>query len=342
MNPGTPEERLVLVRETLNRYEHPLLTTHVNPDCDGIGSEMALYRFLTDQGRRASVMNGSPTPFFCEFLDPDGVIQEFRPGDLLPQEVDLLVALDFGKWERMGPMTETAHQSGLTVLCIDHHPCEGPFGNPQVINERACATGEIIFDLIKSYGRPLSLPVAEALYSAIMTDTGSFRFNNTNVRTHQIAAELLDLGVRAEAMYSNIYESTYPARLRLLGLSLSRLNVTPDGRIGWMAVTQDMLREAGAKPQDTEDFVNFPRMLNGIQVSVLFIELDTGIIRTSLRSKGLARVNEVAMALGGGGHPFAAGIRVPGPLEEAIPRVLGQIQKAIQAAMDGGSTSDND
>ena len=100
--------------------------------------------------------------------------------------------------------------------------------------------------------------MAEALYSAIMTDTGSFRFNNTNVRTHQIAAELLDLGVRAEAMYSNIYESTYPARLRLLGLSLSRLNVTPDGRIGWMAVTQDMLREAGAKPQDTEDFVNFP------------------------------------------------------------------------------------
>ncbi len=341
MNPGTPEERLVLVREALDRYEHPLITTHVNPDCDGIGSEMALYRFLDDQGRRASVINGSPTPSFCEFLDPEGIIQEFRPDRPLPQEVDLLVALDFGKWERMGPMTETAHQSGLPVLCVDHHPSEGPFGNPQVINERACATGEIIFDLIKSYGRPLSLPVAEALYSAIMTDTGSFRFNNTNVRTHQIAAELLDLGVRAEVVYSNIYESTHPARLRLLGLALSKLNVTPDGRVGWIAVTREMLREAGARPQDTEDFVDFPRMLNGVQASVLFIELDSGIIRTSVRSKGLVRVNEVAMALGGGGHPFAAGIRVPGPLEEAIPRVLSPIQQAIRAAMDGGSTSDS-
>ena len=330
MNSGTSEDELILIRDTLAQYRHPLITTHVNPDCDGIGSEMALYGFLREQGRRASVMNCSPTPFFCKFLDTEEIIQEFRPDHPFPQDVDLIIALDFGKWERMGPMTEAARKSGLPVLCIDHHPSEGPFGHPQIINDSACATGEIIFDLVKSCGHTLSLPVAESIYSAIMTDTGSFRFNNTNVRTHQIAGELLSVGVQPNVMYSNIYESTHPARLHLLGLTLSELKVSSDGLVGWIVVTQELLKKAGAKPQDTEDFVDFPRMLNGVQVSILFIELDSDIIRVSMRSKGLVRVNEVAMGLGGGGHPFAAGIRVPGPLEEAIPRVLDPVQKIIR------------
>ena len=338
MTPGTPEEDLACAREALDRARRPLITTHVNPDGDGLGSELALHRFLWERGKKTAILNASPTPSFYGFLDPDGFVQSYQLGEPLPGDVDLLVALDFGKWERLGPMTKTASSSGLPVLCIDHHPSEGggAFGDPQVINEHACATGEIIYDLLKSYGGPLSIPVAEALYAAIMTDTGSFRFNNTNGRTHRIAAELVDLGVEPHTTYSNIYESTHPARLRLLGLTLSELRLSAAGRIGWIAVTQEMLKTAEARPEDTEDFVDFPRSLEGVQVSVLFIELPTGIIRTSLRSKGLIRVNDIAMSLGGGGHPFAAGIRVQGPLDEAIPRVLRPIEEAVRMAMDGG------
>lgn len=335
---GTPKENLASAREALDRARRPLITTHVNPDGDGLGSELALHRFLWERGKQTVILNASPTPPFYEFLDPDGLIQSYQLGEPLPGDVDLLVALDYGKWERLGPMTKTASNSGLPVLCIDHHPSEGGegFGDPEVINEHACATGEIIYDLLKSYGGPLSLPVAEALYAAIMTDTGSFRFSNTNGRTHRIAAELLDLGVEPHTTYSNIYESTHPARLRLLGLTLSGLKLSADGRVSWIAVTQEMLKSAEARPEDTEDFVDFPRSLDGVQVSVLFIELPTGIIRTSLRSKGLIRVNQIAMSLGGGGHPFAAGIRVQGPLEEAVPRVLRPIEEAVRTAMDGG------
>lgn len=350
MNSGTPENILASAREALDRARRPLITTHVNPDGDGLGSELALHRFLWERGKQTVILNASPTPLFYGFLDPDGLIQPYQSSEPLPGDVDLLVALDYGKWERLGPMTQTASNSSLPVLCIDHHPSEGEeggegFGDPRVINEHACATGEIIYDLLKSYGGPspppLSLPVAEALYAAIMTDTGSFRFSNTNGRTHRIAAELLDLGVKPQTTYSNIYESTHPARLRLLGLTLSGLKLSADGRIGWIAVTQEMLKSADARPEDTEDFVDFPRSLDGVQVSVLFIELPTGVIRTSLRSKGLIRVNRIAMSLGGGGHPFAAGIRVQGPLEEAVPRVLRPIEEAVRAAMDGEPAGEN-
>jgi phosphoesterase RecJ-like protein len=337
MEAGTPEEDLAQAREALERAQHPLITTHVNPDGDGLGSEMGLYRFLTARRKKATVLNASPTPNFYEFLDPEGFIQPYRRGDPLPEGVDLMVALDFGKWERLGPMSEVASNSGLPVLCIDHHPSEGEFGEPQVINDRACATGEIVYDLLKSYGDPLSPPAAEALYTAIMTDTGSFRFTNTNARTHLIIADLMNVGVNPATVYSHIYESSHPARLRLLGLTLSELQVSTDGRIGWIAVTQEMLRKAGARPEDTEDFVDLPRTLDGVQVSILFIELATGIIRTSIRSKGIVRVNEVAMSLGGGGHPFAAGIRVKGPLDEAIGRVLSRMEEAIRAVMDGNN-----
>lgn len=335
MDAGVPADDLARARQALDEARHPLLTTHVNPDGDGLGSELALYHALQCRGKPATILNASSTPSFFRFLDPDGVIQHYRLGDPLPAEADLLVALDLGKWERLGPMCETARASRLPVLCMDHHPTEGPFGDLQVISDQACATGEIIYDLLKSYGEPLALPAAEAIYAAIMTDTGSFRFTNTNARTHRIAAELLDLGVNPAAMYSRVYESTHPERLRLLGLTLSDLHISADGRIGWIAVTQEMLQKAGAKPEDTEDFVDIPRTVRGVEVSALFIELPTGIIRTSLRSKGLVRVSDVAVSLGGGGHPFAAGIRLPGSLQSAIQRVLGRTEEAIRAALNG-------
>ncbi len=335
MDQKIPEARLARARKALDGARLPLITTHVNPDGDGLGSQLALYHFLKARGKGATILNASPTPSSFKFLDPEGVIQPYQPGDALPQDVDLLVALDYGKWDRLGPMTEAASNSGLPVLCIDHHPSEGEFANLELIFDHTCATGEIVYDLLNSYGGTITLPTAEALYAAIMTDTGSFRFSNTNARTHQIATELLDLGVDPAAMYSKIYESTHPERLRLLGLTLSELQISADGRIGWIAVTQEMLRKAGAKPQDTEDFVDVPRTVSGVQVSVLFIELPTGIIRISLRSKGIVRVSEIAMSLGGGGHPFAAGIRLQGPLKEAIQRVLTRTEEAIRAAMDG-------
>ncbi|MFQ5912306.1 MAG: bifunctional oligoribonuclease/PAP phosphatase NrnA [Nitrospinota bacterium] len=340
MDPGTPKDELARAREALDRAGHPLLTTHVNSDGDGLGSELSLYRFLTERGKTVTILNPSPTPSFFRFLDPEGVIRQYQPGEMLPAGVDLLVALDFGKWERLGKMADAAESSGLPVLCMDHHPSEEKFGDREVIFDRACATAEIVYDLLKSYGGPLSLRTAEALYAGIMTDTGSFRFTNTNARTHHIAAELLALGVDPAAMYSSIYESTHPERLRLLGLALSGLQISGNGRIGWIAVTQEMLQEAGARPEDTEDFVDVPRTLSGVEVSILFIELPTGIIRTSLRSKGIVRVSEVAMSLGGGGHPFAAGIRVKGPLKEAIQRVVTRTEEAIRATMDGGQLSD--
>ena len=124
MNLGTPEEILAPAREALDRSRHPLLTTHVNPDGDGLGSELALHRFLSGRGKKATILNGSPTPSFFGFLDPDSVIRQYERGEPMPPEADLLVALDFGKWERLGPMSRTASESGLPVLCIDHHPSE--------------------------------------------------------------------------------------------------------------------------------------------------------------------------------------------------------------------------
>ena len=326
------------VREALDSHREILLTAHVNPDGDALGSEMALFYFLRDRGKKVLVLNATPTPAIFRFLDPGGDVRVYEPGTPLPIKPDLVLALDLNKWERLGVLEKPIRSLGVPVICIDHHPIEEHFGDLHAGFEEASATGEIVYDLLRDYG-PLSLPMAEALYAAIMTDTGSFRFSNTSAKTHRVVAELIDLGVNPPSIYSQIFEESPEGRLKLLGEALRGLKLGCEGRLAWMTVTQKMFQDVGASNEDTENFIDVLRTVAGVEVAILFVEMGNNLIRTSLRSKGRVKVSQIAIPLGGGGHPFASGVRVKGSLKGAVERVVREAEVVIRAALEGKGAS---
>lgn len=288
-----------------------LLTTHVNPDADAIGSEMAMYYVLTSLGKKVYIVNHSSTPYNLEFLDLDSVIQKFDldlHGDLF-QKVDVLFALDFNKADRVVSMRKSFSNSGKIKICIDHHRDPEEFVNFFFVDDSYAATGHIIYDFIKQTNIvELNYDIAYQLYAAIMTDTGSFRFERTTPQLHRIIAELLETGVSPGEVYDKLYDQSKISKIKLLGKALNTLTLVESNTIGYMFITQDTFRETGALESDTDNFVNYTLSIENVVLSLLFIELKDGF-KVSFRSKGDIPVNNLAAKYGGGGHTNAAGAR---------------------------------
>ncbi len=312
------------VRQIIERYNRFVLTTHVNPDGDALGSEMAFARYLQQCGKQVSILNSSPTPETFHFLDPKKMMQQFdaRQHIELLTSSDVLFILDISDWKRLRELGELVQTLPIEKVCIDHHLREGRFADVDIIHPQASSTGELLFELFSGLKAKMTVPICEALYTAILTDTGNFRFSNTSPRVMRIAAELMEQGIDRQRIYREIYESQPLTRVKLMARMLDNLTLGCEGRLAWMYVTQAMLADVGTTMKDTEGFSDFPRTIRGVEVALLFLELEDGDVKISFRSQGNISVNALARQYGGGGHEFASGARTEGPIDDAIARVV--------------------
>ncbi|UCH65169.1 MAG: bifunctional oligoribonuclease/PAP phosphatase NrnA [Ignavibacterium sp.] len=300
-----------ILKKIIDENKSFLLTTHVNPDADAIGSEIALYHILKRLGKEVLIINHSVTPYNLTFLDIDNIIRKFNleSDKNFIDDADVLVALDFNRANRLVSMEESFVQSDKIKVCIDHHQDAEKIFNYYFNSDEYAATGQILYDFIKQTKIvDLDYKLAYPIYTAIMTDTGSFRFDRTTPQLHRITAELLECGFDPEDVYDKVYDQSKISKVRLLGKTLDTLKLAGDNKIGYMLITQDTFNELNAIESDTEGFVNYTLSIDNIVLGILFIELKNGF-KVSFRSKGALPVNQLAAQFGGGGHTNAAGAR---------------------------------
>ena len=296
------------IAEIIHKGRTFLVTSHVRLDGDAVGSELALYEALKSLGKEAVVYNQDRTPQMYAFLPDAGVIVN-RLGPL--DGFDAVFVLDCSEIERMGE--EAPRIAGIRrIVNIDHHISNDRYGHLTLTDPEASSTGEMIFRLIDGMGIELTRDMAVNLYTAILTDTGAFRYSNTGPKTFAVAGRLLEKGADPAWIAQMVYE-TFPAvKIRLLGRALSTLEFDWQGRIAAVTVSKKMLEDAAAQWEHTEGFVEFPRSIEGVQVAVFFSEIAEGLYKVSLRSKGRFNVEQVAGKFGGGGHINAAACRIQG------------------------------
>lgn len=310
------------IAEIIQKGRTFLVTSHVRLDGDAVGSELALYEALKSLGKEAVVYNQDRTPQMYAFLPDAGVIVN-RLGPL--DGFDAVFVLDCSEIERMGE--EAPRIAGIRrIVNIDHHISNDRYGHLTLTDPEASSTGEMIFRLIDGMGIELTRDMAVNLYTAILTDTGAFRYSNTGPKTFAVAGRLLEKGADPAWIAQMVYE-TFPAvKIRLLGRALSTLEFDWQGRIAAVTVSKKMLEDAGAQWEHTEGFVEFPRSIEGVQVAAFLSEISEGLYKVSLRSKGRFSVEEVARKFGGGGHINAAACRIQGDYDAVKRRLFDAIK----------------
>ena len=312
------------LKPLIDRAKRVALTTHITPDGDGIGAEICLARHLKTRGIEARIINTDPLAAKFRFLDPDGTVEVFDAArhETFLKEADLIFMLDNSAVPRLGPLEPAVRASRATTICIDHHNVVEPFWNVNIIDSDACATGELVFQIIKLMGGSVDAVAAQAAYTSLVTDTGYFRFSKTSSRAHEAAAEMLAAGVSPPAVYAEVYERNTPALLRLAGAALADLRLEEGGRMAWITLTREQVVRCQGEMEDTSDIINDLLSIDGTRLAVLFKEIDGGRVKLSFRSKGSLDVNRLAARFGGGGHTNASGAIVPGSLEETIGLIL--------------------
>jgi phosphoesterase RecJ-like protein len=309
------------------------LCTHVDPDGDGIGAELCLLPYVRGRGLETRVINTEPLPLRYRFLDPDGDVEVFDEARHAPflRQADLIFVLDNSSVERLGPLTPAVRASRATTVCIDHHNVVEPFWKVNIVDQEACATGELVFQIVKALGGRPTTRAAEAAYVSMVTDTGYFRFSKTSPRCHEAAAEMLAAGVHPPKIYAEVFERDSAALVRLSGMALAGLRVEAAGRLALITLTREQIESCGAAGEDTSDIINELLRIDGVRVAVLVKEMVSGRTKISYRSKGSLDVNRIAAGFGGGGHTNAAGAVLDRPLPEAIEVALGPCRDLLNA-----------
>jgi bifunctional oligoribonuclease and PAP phosphatase NrnA len=308
------------------------ISTHINSDGDGCGSEAALARLLQSRGMTVRIVNPTPWPETFRFLLGDDVVDASPQGSSALRKVDLLIVVDIADVKRLGILAEAVR--GLTVpkLVVDHHiPSDESPSDNMLADSSACATGELIYDIAVTLGMEITPAIASALYVAVLTDTGGFRFSNTSARCLAVASQLLAAGVEPEEMYRRLYASLPVGRLHLLRDALATLEVDPAYGISWISVAAGAAEEYGLKSEDLEGIAEHPRSVGGTRLAVFFRDLGHGKIKVSFRSTGSVNVNDFAKQFGGGGHARAAGALIPGTLEEVRHDVIAAAREFVGA-----------
>lgn len=308
-----------------------MLTTHVNADGDGAGSEVALWHLLSAVGCRPVIANPTPFPERYRFLlaNADGAEQSSHAAREIAR-ADLVLVCDIADLGRIGHLGPHVRNRGVPVACIDHHASNGTLPDgARLVDPEAAATGELVYDLARVAGWDVPPPVAQALYVALLTDTGGFRFSNTSPRALQVAAALLGLGLDPEEIYTRVYASVPEGRVRLIAEALDTLVVeTPPG-LAWLTVPPGALERHGVPPDELDGVVEFARSIAGVRLALLFREIAGGRIKVSFRSVGDVDVAALAESFGGGGHRKAAGASLEGSLADAQAQVLAAARRVL-------------
>jgi phosphoesterase RecJ-like protein len=309
-----------------------LLTSHIRPDCDCLGSELAMDEILQTLGKDVLIVNGHRTPPNLAFLDPQKRIRTLGEGDLADdfRDREVLMILDTSAWAQLGPMGDVVRTTPGKKIVLDHHVSEDDLG-AEGFKDTACeATGRLVLDAAEHLRVPLTRTIATALFAAIATDTGWYRFGSTTSDSYRVAAKLIDAGARPNEIYRELYEQDSLGRMRLRGVILSRLQAELDGRLVYTHVLREDFAQTGSLPSDTEDVINMALAVAGTQMAVIMVEQGSGGFKVSLRSRCHVDCSRLAEKFGGGGHRAAAGCSVPGALSEAQGRVLDAVRAALQ------------
>ncbi|HEX6536911.1 MAG TPA: bifunctional oligoribonuclease/PAP phosphatase NrnA [Gemmatimonadaceae bacterium] len=305
------------------------LSTHINADGDGCGSEAALARLLEQRGLAVRIVNPTPWPSMFEFL-LGGIEERSADGPKALAGIDALIVLDISDVRRLGTLADAVRALGVPRLVIDHHlPGDEAAGDVLLADTTACATGELVFDFARVLDLNITPDIARALYTAILTDTGGFRFSNTSPRCHAIAGQLLAAGVEPEEMYRRIYASVSVGRMHLLRDALTTLEVDEEHGLSWIALSAGALERYGVRAEELDGLAEHPRSVAGTKLAIFFRDLGHGQVKVSFRSTGEVDVNRFARRFGGGGHARAAGALIHGALDEVRDRVIGDARRFL-------------
>ncbi len=315
------------ILEAIRQNHSFCVVGHVRPDGDCIGSQLGLTLALRNLGKKVVCWNQDPLPQKYRFLDPEGIIQPPRRG----MKFDCVIATDCASFERLGNVGPFIARR-KPLINIDHHESNTLYGDLNWVSAREPSTGELIYRLLKAGRWPVTRAIADCLFAAVSTDTGSFQYATTRPATLHAAGELVAHGANLARICDEVYQSYPLSRVRLLQHVYNRFRLTHNDRIAWFWLKQADFTRTGADSADSEGLIDHIRAIEPVVIACVFEELEPELTRVSLRSKSdKVNVNEIAAQFGGGGHPAAAGARIPGKPVTVQRRVLGALKKALNS-----------
>jgi phosphoesterase RecJ-like protein len=317
--------------DVIGRHQRFLLTTHIRPDCDAVGSTLAMAAILKQLGKQVRIVTAFDLPPHLRFLDALNEIEKLgrdTTADPL-RDIDLLLILDTSAWAQLGEMADVVRTTKAAKAVLDHHVSSDDLGAESFKSTDAEATGRVVFEAAKQLGVALTPHIASCLFAALATDTGWFRFSSTTGQTYRLAGQLVDAGAVPHEMYRDLYENDSVARLKLMGRALARAETEFDGRLIYTTIHHQDFVECGALPSDSEDIVNMTLTVGGTEVAVIFVGQPDGGYKISFRSRSTIDCTRVAEQFGGGGHRNAAGAFVA----DAFPAGQAKVLDVVRAAM---------
>lgn len=323
MNSNNDFSQIIKLLESENNF---LLTSHTDPDGDSVGSLIGLANFLRSLGKNIVIYNEGHLPERYRFLDPGGLIQfQPVPPKFTPRVAVILECPDI---ERIGFVRHLISDN-MTIVNIDHHPKNSRYGDINYIDESACAVAEVLYLIIKSNGHDISRDVAEPFYAAIASDTGRFKFTNTDSKCFKAVSELVNAGANPKLIADKIFSSHAPGTIRLLGKLLETLELHGNNRICILKLRLQDLDQYGVKAEDTEGIIDYSLVIAGVKVGILFKERDDSAVKVGLRSQNGIDISKYARAKGGGGHANAAGFTINLHFDEAVKQVTAEVTEFL-------------
>ena len=329
---GNITPTLERIAGVLEQSSAVVLTTHVTPDGDGLGSAGAWGGCLRRRGKAATVINCSAAPQDLRWLYQPGEFKIYGPGrsERLVEGADVILATDIGGSDRLGKMLEPVRRAAATRIVIDHHVYENDIFDEALIETAASSAAELTYHLLRHMGAELGPELAEPLYVGLVSDTGGFAYSATTARAHLMAATLVEAGVDPHHVWRQTHCQVPHNKMRFLGLLLARLVLECDGRVIWTSTDLDLLKRNDTLPRDAFEVVNHFMRVKGVEVGLFFMEISKTRTKVSLRSTGSVDVSEIARQYGGGGHRFAAGCTVPDKeLPKAISHLLDEVSRRL-------------
>jgi phosphoesterase RecJ-like protein len=316
------------VLEVIREHKTFCIVGHMRPDGDCIGSQLGLALALRNEGKKVAVWNQDAIPLKYKFLVGDGLIEKPKAG----QKFDCVIATDCASYERLGTAGDCVKQRKV-LINIDHHATNPRYGDVNWVSPREPSTGELIYRLLKVARWPITPPIADLLFAAISTDTGSFQYPNTRPGTFHAGAELVTRGANLAKICDEVYQSYPLSRAKLLKHVYSKFRLTDNDRIAWLWLKKKDFTRTGAESDDTEGLIDHLRAIEPVVVACVFEEIEPEMTRISLRSKSdRVNVSEICGQFGGGGHPAAAGARIPGKPLSVQRKVIAAVKRALKAA----------
>lgn len=328
----TPKTNLSFksVIEEINKGEKFIVSSHINPEGDAVGSMLALVLGLRELKKDVTAYLYDTVPLMFRFLPYSDKVTNKIDENVV---YDAVFVVDCGQKDRLGNDFHKIKTRGK-IINIDHHATNDCFGDINIIMPDASAAGEAVYDLLKAIPIKITLDIATNIYVSILTDTGSFRYSSATAKAFRIAGEMVELGAKPWELSHKVYESNPINRLKLLALALSTLEVNTDGKVASLFVTLDMLNKAKASKEQADGFVNYARTIEGVEVGIFFREIKTNEYKISLRSKGKIDVTKIAQEFGGGGHANAAGCEIRGKFEDIKKQIIHAAEGMIKKRKD--------